>query len=152
MIVNVKMLIMGVVRAFVTKHKVTIWPLITHSGPLSTWTRCGLMLMPLGYQTVKEKEKILTSAGLHERVFLFVASPVDQWSVVPYDVFHLMVIGLITLLLSIFATSLKPVQCGTTRAELVAASRHAPPLVLHDAVTGPDEHSQECVPTPEGVR
>jgi hypothetical protein len=44
--------------------------------------------------------------GLHERDFLFATPPVNQWEIVPYDVFHLMVIGLLTLLLSIFCSSM----------------------------------------------
>ena len=98
--------------------------------------------------TLKDKEKILTSAGLHERGFLFAELPVDQWSVAPYDVFHLMVIGLITLLLSIFATSLHT----TALRELNWLLHHATPrhwssmplLVLTTTAKSAYQHLKGC--------
>lgn len=56
----------------------------------------------------------MSAVGLHERPFLFADLPVNQWEIVPYDVFHLMVIGLLTLLLSIFCSSLTP-NAGSTQ-------------------------------------
>jgi hypothetical protein len=67
---------------------------------------------------------LLKQAGLHERGFLFANLPLNQWEVVPYDVFHLIVIGLLTLLLSIFCTSLEP----TALLELNWLLTHARPI------------------------
>ena len=98
--------------------------------------------------SAKEKATILASAGLHERGFLFAELPVDQWSVAPYDVFHLMVIGLITLLLSIFASSLKPMALRELNWLLHhARPRHwssMPLLVLTSTAKTAYQHLKGC--------
>jgi hypothetical protein len=98
--------------------------------------------------TKKHASDLLKGAGLHERGFLFAGLPLNQWEVVPYDVFHLMVIGLLTLLLSIFASSLIPSALLELNWLLVhARPLHwpvVPLLVLNATSSGPFQRLKGC--------
>jgi hypothetical protein len=73
--------------------------------------------------TQSEKNKVLTQYGLKETPSIYQSLPVDIWEILPHDPFHLWVIGLLSLFLSLFAQSL----CASALAELNWLLFHAKP-------------------------